>query len=62
MIDRDADTKDDNIIPSPAPTVQAEFHVEPHPDPIVRELISEVERLRQENADLKEQLHGSQSR
>lgn len=34
----------------PAPVLQAEFHVEPHPDPVVRALIAEVERLRAELA------------
>ena len=42
----------------PAPVVAAEFHVEPHPDPLVRLLIAEIERLRFENALLKEKLHG----
>lgn len=37
---------------APQPTVQAEFHVEPHPDPVVRALIAEVELLRKENAEV----------
>ena len=46
----------------PPPWVEAEFHTEPHPDPTVRALIEEVERLRQENQRLKEELHGADTR
>lgn len=46
----------------PAPVVEATFHVEPHPDPVVRALIAEVERLRDENKKLKEALYGADSR
>lgn len=42
---------------APAPTVQAEFHVERHPDPIVQALIDEVLKLRKENDGLKSQLN-----
>jgi hypothetical protein len=56
------DTKTENLVPAPAPTIEAEFHAEPHPDPVIRALIAEVEKLRLENADLKEQLHGPHSR
>lgn len=42
-----------NISIAPAPTVEATFHVEPHPDPVVRALIAEVERLRAEAAYLR---------
>ncbi len=38
---------------APAPTVQAELHVERHPDPIVQPLIDEVLKLRKENDELK---------
>lgn len=37
-----------NEAQAPSPTVEAKFHVEPHPDPVVRALIAEVERLRSE--------------
>lgn len=37
----------------PAPRVTATFAVEPHPDPVVRALIAEVEALRKENAELR---------
>lgn len=37
-----------NVI-APLPSVKLEFHVEPHPDPVVRGLIQEVERLRRIN-------------
>ena len=42
-----------NQATAPQPTVKAEFHVEPHPDPVVRALIAEVEKLRKENLELK---------
>lgn len=42
-----------NQATAPMPTVKAEFHVEPHPDPVVRALIAEVERLRAENTELR---------
>lgn len=42
-----------NQAQAPSPTVKAEFHVEPHPDPTVRALIAEVERLRRENEELR---------
>lgn len=51
-----------NEAAAPAPNVEAEFHVEPHPDPVVRALILEVERLRKENANLKEALYGPDTR
>jgi hypothetical protein len=38
------------------PTVQASFSVEPHPDPVVRALITEVERLRAANLELQRQV------
>ncbi len=38
-----------NQAAAPSPTVEAKFHVEPHPDPVVRALIAEVERLRRVN-------------
>lgn len=41
---------------APQPTVKAEFHVEPHPDPVVRALIAEVEKLRQDNNELRVKL------
>jgi hypothetical protein len=40
-----------NVI-APLPSVKLEFHVEPHPDPVVRALIEEVERLRRENGEV----------
>lgn len=40
----------------PPPQVEAAFAVEPHPDPVVRELVREVEQLRRDNADLRLQL------
>lgn len=46
----------------PAPVVKAEFHVEPHPDPVVRALILEVERLREENSLLRAQLEATRSK
>jgi hypothetical protein len=46
-----------NEATSPSPTVEAVFHVEPHPDPVVRALIEEIERLRAENETLKAQLY-----
>lgn len=42
-----------NEATAPQPTVEAEFHVEPHPDPVVRMLIAELERLRAECAYLR---------
>lgn len=41
---------------APAPTVLLEFHVEPHPDPVVQALIEEVTKLRAEKAALEERL------
>lgn len=41
----------------PAPVVAAVFHVEPHPDPLTRLFIAEIERLREENESLKAQLY-----
>lgn len=46
-----------NQAAAPSPTVEAKFHVEPHPDPVVRALIVEVERLREENRSLQAQLN-----
>lgn len=40
----------------PSPTVEAVFHVEPHPDPVVRALIAEVEALRARKAELEAEL------
>ncbi len=51
-----------NDITQTAPTVQAEFHVEPHPDPIVQALIEQVLALRKENERLKEALYGPDTR
>lgn len=42
---------------APLPTVKAEFHVEPHPDPVVRALIAEVEALREQNRSLQAQVN-----
>ena len=41
-----------NQATSPMPTVQAEFHVERHPDPIVQALIDLVLELRKENVEV----------
>lgn len=52
----------------PPPHVEAAFAVEPHPDPVVRELIREIEQLRRENAELRiqnarlKEQHGPHSR
>lgn len=43
---------------APGPTVEATFHVERHPDPVVQALIDEVLKLRKENDALKEKLNG----
>lgn len=43
---------------TPPPTVEATFHVEPHPDPLVRALVAEIERLRKA---LTEALNGTHS-
>lgn len=48
-----------NDVASPLPTVEATFHVEPHPDPVVQALIEEVEHLRKA---LKEALDGADTR
>jgi hypothetical protein len=37
----------------PLPHVEAAFQCEPHPDPVVRELVREVEQLRRDNAELR---------
>lgn len=42
-----------NQAAAPSPTVEATFHVEPHPDPIVQALINELLKLRKENDGLK---------
>ena len=42
-----------NEAAAPAPTVQAEFHVERHPDPIVQSFIELTLQLRKENEELK---------
>jgi len=42
---------------APTPIVEAEFHVEPHPDPLVRALIAQIEELRLEVEHLKEELY-----
>ena len=47
----------DDIITQTAPTVEATFHVERHPDPIVQSLIDLVLSLRKENEQLKEELY-----
>jgi hypothetical protein len=39
-------------VSAPAPTVEIKYTVEPHPDPVVRALIAEIEKLRAENAEL----------
>ena len=39
-------------VAAPTPTVELKFNVEPHPDPVVRSLIAEIEKLRAENAEL----------
>lgn len=41
---------------APAPTVEAKFHVERHPDPIVQSFIELTLRLRKENDELKAQI------
>ena len=51
-----------NGITAPSPTVEATFHVERHPDPIVQALIDQVLELRKENERLKEELHGADTR
>jgi hypothetical protein len=43
-------------VTAPAPTVQLEFTVEPHPDPVVQSLIEKVERLQAENREMRAQL------
>ena len=43
-------------ITAPGPTVQAEFHVERHPDPIVQSFIELTLQLRKENDALKTQV------
>jgi hypothetical protein len=47
---------------SPMPRAEAEFHVEPHPDPIVQALVLEIERLRADIVRLKEELQGAETR
>ena len=42
-----------NEASAPLPTVQAEFHVERHPDPIVQSFIDLTLQLRKENDELK---------
>jgi hypothetical protein len=51
-----------NEIASPAPLVEAEFHVEPHPDPVIQGFIALVTALRAEIARLKEELSGAETR
>jgi hypothetical protein len=51
-----------NEATSPAPTVEAEFHVEPHPDPVIQGFIVLVQALRAEIARLKKELHGPDTR
>jgi len=46
----------------PAPVVEAVFHVEPHPDPVIQGFIELVGKLRAEIARLKEELHGADTR
>lgn len=43
-------------ITAPGPTVQAEFHVERHPDPIVQSFIELTLQLRKENEELRAKL------
>ncbi len=43
-------------VTAPTPTVQIEFHVEPHPDPVVQSLIEKVERLQAENREMRAKL------
>jgi hypothetical protein len=41
-----------NNAAAPSPTVEATFHVEPHPDPIVQALINELLKSRKEVEEL----------
>jgi hypothetical protein len=41
---------------APTPKVEIEFHVEPHPDPVVQALIEKVERLLAENREMRAKL------
>jgi len=50
-------TQHHNQASVPAPVVAAVFHVEPHPDPMARLFIAEIERLRAEIEHLKAQLY-----
>ncbi len=43
-------------VTAPTPKVELEFHVEPHPDPVVQALIEKVERLQAENRELRAKL------
>ncbi len=56
-------------VTAPAATAALEFHVEPHPDPVIQGFIEVCEALRRENAKLraenqklKEELHGADTR
>lgn len=46
---------------APSPAVEATFHVEPHPDPVVRGFIELVAELRAEIAQLKKEPNGIQN-
>jgi hypothetical protein len=43
-------------VTAPTPQVEIEFHVEPHPDPVVQSLIEKVERLLAENREMRAKL------
>lgn len=47
---------------APRPTALIEFTVEPHPDPLVRQLLAIIDELRRENQVLKEALDGNHAR
>ena len=56
-------------VTAPAAMAALEFHVEPHPDPVIQGFIEvcdalrrEIAKLRAENQKLKEELHGTDTR